>query len=329
MIESFSSGGESSARASASVRGLQSSRGGDMRKEMLHLQASKALPSSYSRRRESWESHSSSPGFNATSPSFSPSSPCDWFLGPDNQSERIGQSDSSDSSACNSSTSRRCHSRGLNFMENLRVIPITPMMENPVDETWDFDFDEGRGGTSDPSSKPRKSATSMFPNLSPRSERQQTTSLFSPVSVPASGCGGQPPRRIMGRSLSSKIIDTTSDSLVYRESPGIQSARGTDANVRNHKNTLLDGDEVEVDAWAKKMIRQHSEPSLRPKCRQSARRFADQACINAGPSHLTATSLDQEVLAPPVSTSLKQNLRKTQANAAVLARMRVRRVSNN
>lgn len=296
------------------------------------------------RRDDSSSRHSRSPPpssvdkdlINPPSCCISPMSPSEWVLGPDHQSERAygGIGDNSNSNINHGGNSdfiigsarlpcSDSSSRGINFRDNLHVIPILPMMDDSVDETWDFDFDEGRGGTSvntSRSKQPRHS--SLFPDLSPRSEQQQKrqASLFSPVSRQNTDrdrdreeTGSNSPlrgtaRRELTRSDSNKDV---TKSLQNREAvPRIQSARvptlrtgrgradtGTESDVR--------GEEIRVDSdsWAFKMIRHHSEPSLRPKCRQSTRTFYDQQTHHvsdntqqrqhgknavSGPSHLSS-----------------------------------------
>ena len=248
---------------------------------------------------------------------FSPMSPSEWVMGPDHQSED-GNFGHNDFWVPGSSRSSDFQSY---YLENLRCVPITPMMDNNVDDKWDFDFHEGRCGTTintKKSRQPRKSA-SLFPNLSPRSEKQQQASLFSPLTTQRDkgrdDVSRNSGRRALNRSLSKPC--EFSESIQDKEIPRIQSARGSKLrNASEDAHTLR----VQKDSWAYKMIRHHSEPSLRPQGRQSTRNFYNQTCYDnnksAGPSHLSA-----DVDPKNVSKLLRQNLRKAKSDAKILSRI--------
>ena len=148
-----------------------------------HIKGSMYRPSNSTtnRRKDSSSYHSRSPpprNKDLINPPccISPMAPSDWVLGPDHQSERAytqgGQNDRSGNNDFLIGSARlpgNDVSLGLNFMDdNLHVIPISPMMVNSVDETWDFDFEQGRGGTTVNTTRSRsKKSESLFPDLSP------------------------------------------------------------------------------------------------------------------------------------------------------------------
>lgn len=259
-------------------------------------------------------------GREVSNPCDSPLSPSEWLLEPDHQSERYGRADSNNDAR----TSSRSSDSNLHFMNDVREIPISPMMGHS-DNTWDFDFDEGRGTTVDSSASRRRQ--SFFPDLSPRSSGKQLVPppLFSPVSM----------QRDRGQSFSSNR-SSSSNSSARRETQRIQSASGgelTPGGLRSGAHGTEPELEVAPDSWACKMIRHHSEPSLRPKCRQSTRNPHDRGCLHAGPAHLAGASDFAAAGDAPLvldhRASLRTNARKPQADALVLARIRDRRVSNN
>lgn len=243
--------------------------------------------------------------------SCSPMSPSAWVLGPDNQSEMmLGRSNSNE-------FFEDCLSfrGGLDFADTLRVIPISPMMGDSVDETWDFDFDEGRGGTTVHTSRKARvtPVTVTLPTLSvsPRSEKQQV-SLFSPLSVASSSsaarlaCSNDVKCAEGGRGEVQFPV-SHGESLMGADSSRIQSARSRGSRARGRvggkhsmemqrgiqgvKEGRCEGEAMVQDQWASKMIRHHSEPTLRPKGRQGTRSFYNQSGCNssrdAGPAHLS------------------------------------------
>ena len=290
---------------------------------------------------------------------ISPQSPSEWVLGPDHQSETTygGLGDINNSNLGGSSDfvigSARlpCSDvdtglhRGLNFMKNLHVIPISPMMDDSVDETWDFDFDEGRGGSSLTSRSRQPRQPSLFPDLSPRSERKQRSSLFSPVSnlgghgsardkeeqssSNSPSCRGSG-RRALVHSNSSKDGMEKEPPLSHRTIPRIQSARGPSLQTAGGDRGEM---QVDTDSWAFKMIRHHSEPSLRPKCRQSTRNFYDEQ-TGVSDRHNPPRQHNRHAGPAPLLNHVKQtqqhlqpssSRRKGNSEGAVLARITGRR----
>jgi hypothetical protein len=301
----------------------------------------------------------SAPSGRKSSKSISPMSPSDWVMSADNHCK-------SDDTECLSLNLSRSKSTDMmsgadtcsnTFLENLRVIPISPMMEDSVDDTWDFDFDQGRGSTTiNTSRKPLKSE-SIFPDLSPRSSDRQQASLFSPVSTPSpSPSLRETPRKdFLFRRTNSTNSNTSLDSLQNKKIPRIQSAKAqpNQRNRNSNKETSFSSlssfpsssyassssvgheqEDVDTDSWAFKMIRHHSEPSLRPKCRQSTRSFYEQPSIldnsnskTAGPAYLS-TSIDPNIVSNSLQNYHHHHMHKAKSDARLLARINSRNMSS-